>query len=521
MTQSDQPNEFNGLTRYDTHNIRPDLFQALKDGVHDYRAVVLGYVEESRTALAETEGHLVESRRLTEESKTALAESRTALAESRTALNGAVSAAGRAEVARGSAEFHASEANGSLVNIRLYAEQVASHAGQAESFSQAASNSLSLSKAETSKAGEYSHQAFLHLQGATEQNQQATAANTSAIDAMNKANAARDSAIGANTSAIGALKEAQDIQADVSAKHQTVLEKHDAAISAAQAAIDANNQADTARDEAIEANRQATAMLADAQEITIRQTAAEIENVRALVDSLRESQQAMLQAQHETLSISQVRTNSTSEFFNYEYFHNPFHFTSRFTAKGSWRGKVNYQYTKISSNVQQIFLGEWQVPDSNGSRVKEFDMGTNAYDWFYLQFEVENGVQKTRDITQGHIDTPQNSWYRHTNQTFTTKTTGAHAVYWEVMWDATTYHNQYAIRVTTSKNRTLGQWGPHTKVGPLLPGFDGSRTHYLRLADQQLQAGEQVFFETFTDATEPSQRAVRATMTKISWIEES
>ncbi len=272
MTQPSEPNEFNGLTRYDTYNIRPDLFQALKDGVKDYRAVVLGYVQQAREFLEQTEGFLVESRRLTADAKAALADSQKALVGSREALDGARASAAAAEETRKTVDGFVSSAQQAMRSAESSNQAAQKAASQASGFSSSASSALELSRQETSKAGEYSHQAFLHLQGATEQAVSAGKANTSAIDAMNKANAARDSAISANTSAIDALKKSQDIQADVSAKHQTVLEKHDAAIRAAQDSINANNKADSARDSAIEANRQAGLALANAQQVAQAQT---------------------------------------------------------------------------------------------------------------------------------------------------------------------------------------------------------------------------------------------------------
>lgn len=258
---------------------------------------------------------------------------------------------------------------------------------------------------------------------------------------------------------------------------------------------------------------------AEAQDMLAQKTAEDLKNIHAVVDSLRDSQAAQLQSQSQYFAVGNVYRGASNEFWDYEYFQIPFHFTARFTAKSSWRGKVLYQYARTSSSGQQIFTGEWYVPDSDGSRVREFDMGTNAFDWIYITFMVEKGTQKTRDFGGGRTDTAPNVWTKHDNQAFTAKTTGKHAIYWEVTWDATTFHNRFGLRVTTSKGRTLDQLGPVTKVGPLLPGYDGARTQYLQLSDVSLDADEQVFFETFTDASEASQRVVRSTLTKLSWVE--
>lgn len=254
----------------------------------------------------------------------------------------------------------------------------------------------------------------------------------------------------------------------------------------------------------------------EAQDALARQMTAEIENVRAIVDYLQEKQK--LSARQETKTFTADGTRSReNDYFKYELITNPTNFTSEFVAKGTWRGEVSCQY----AHRGEVYLTGWSVPEVDGSRKYSMKMGLISASWFTLTFTIDNGTHKTREITGKRTDTAQDVWNKHPDHSFTATSPGQYLIYWEVAWAATTYHSQYAIRVTTSKNRTLGQWGPHTKVGPLLPGFDGSRTHYLRLADQQLQAGEQVFFETFTDATEPSQRAVRATMTKISWIEEN
>ena len=254
----------------------------------------------------------------------------------------------------------------------------------------------------------------------------------------------------------------------------------------------------------------------EAQDALARQMTAEIENVRAIVDYLQEKQKLSAGQETKTFTAYGARSRE-NDYFKYELITNPTNFTSEFVAKGTWRGEVSCQY----EHRGKVYLTGWSVPEVDGSRKYSMNMGLISASWFNLTFTIDNGTHKTREITGKRTDTAQDVWNKHPDHSFTATSPGQYLIYWEVMWDATTYHSQYAIRVTTSKNRTLGQWGPHTKVGPLLPGFDGSRTHYLRLANQQLQAGEQVFFETFTDATEPSQRAVRATMTKLSWIEET
>lgn len=258
---------------------------------------------------------------------------------------------------------------------------------------------------------------------------------------------------------------------------------------------------------------------AEAQDMLAQKTAVELKNIHAVVDSLRDSQAAQLQSQFQYFAIGSVTKNASNEYWDYTYSNEFLNRAGMFTAKGSWRGKVLYQYANTPSSGQQIFTGEWKVPHDSGSRVTEFNMKTSLYDWIYITFMVEKGTQKTRDFGGGRTDTAPNVWTKHDNQAFTAKTTGKHAIYWEVTWDATTFHNRFGLRVTTSKGRTLDQLGPVTKVGPLLPGYDGARTQYLQLPDVSLDADEQVFFETFTDASETSQRVVRSTLTKLSWIE--
>lgn len=148
---ADGVNEYNGQTRLDTWNIRPDLFHKLREGITDYRSVIMGYVDSAREFADQARADVETARSLNEESKQYAEDSKTAL----------VSAQGVLSTVEGVGE-----------------DTVAKHT-----------------------------EILTFHQESLEAAQRAIAANTAADEA-------RDSAIEANSSAIDALADAQEAAAD-------------------------------------------------------------------------------------------------------------------------------------------------------------------------------------------------------------------------------------------------------------------------------------------------------------------
>lgn len=137
-----------------------------------------------------------------------------------------------------------------------------------------------------------------------------------------------------------------------------------------------------------------------------------------------------------------------------------------------------------------------------------------------LTYWVRKGVHQMDDLTSPAYTTALGTWSVRSDLTFTATETADHDLYYRVTWAAATYDDVYSFRVRRN-GETVYQWGPFVKVGPMFSFQSGVRTRTISEFGVPLTAGDVVTFETFSDASTTSQRAVSSSERKISWTSSS
>ena len=190
----------------------------------------------------------------------------------------------------------------------------------------------------------------------------------------------------------------------------------------------------------------------------------------------------------------------------------------RVEALGDWTGEYTLQSAYNTSRGWEPVIDFGKIP--NQTTTPRVRMHAGAEYSTIINYWVRQGVHHIDDKTAPSYSTALGTWSAPADLTFTAAVTALHDLYYRVTWAAATYDDVYSFRIRRN-GVTLYQWGPFVKVGPMFSFQSGVRTRTISEFGVPLTAGDVVTFETFSDASTTSQRAVSSSERKISWTSSS
>lgn len=352
------------------------------------------------------------------------------------------------------------------------------------------------------------------LEDADSEFQQALAAGRALVD---EAQQHVDDALGAVANAGSIMDTIQGTGADVVAKHTEVLTLHGQAITAA---AEAAGDAALAAAKSLEASGHAADALvlfeAQQQQIDAEQNA-RLDLHEQVIDAIRGVEGAGLVAHQGRL----IKADTYSRSDNYLSVASG-GTTQDVTALGTWTGTIYAEYGRNRGGSNDSFGAqkrEWQVPNSSGGRTYTFpNFGQSSVsDFVYLDLDyaVNPGTQKSRDLSGGSFAVAQESWTTVSTHTWTVPSSATRVAAWfKAGWDAVPFLPTYRMRILVNGAEVAasskGNWGP--LIG------NGYRAGTLTYS-KGIAAGSTVTFQVWTNASIAHERVVRDTETRISWIE--
>ena len=185
----------------------------------------------------------------------------------------------------------------------------------------------------------------------------------------------------------------------------------------------------------------------------------------------------------------------------------------RVTAKPGWVGYYVWQ------SIYYFDTGD-ASPVIDGREVgiqREWD----EYAWnrtaSILNYWVRKGTLQTDDKSVGWYVSDQNAWTIRPELTFTAAKTADHDLYYRVTWNATTFGDEYGVRIVKNGSNVLFNLSA-TKVGPLFPWESGVRNQTISEFRVPLNEGDVITFESYSNASQTSQREVSFVERKIGWV---
>lgn len=320
-------------------------------------------------------------------------------------------------------------------------------------------------------------------------------------------------ALGAAANAGSILTTVQGTGADVVAKHTEVLTLHGQAITAAS---EAAGDAALAAAKALEASGHAAdaLVLFEAQQAQIdAEQNARLDLHEQVIDAIRGVVGSGLVAHRDTI----VKSSSSSRSDTYVSIASGTGSQS-VTALGSWTGKIiaEASFSFPAEGTNRDYIEEWQVPNSGGGR--NYSMSNSSSGilrHIKLDYQVNPGVQQTRDLNGGSFPVAQESWTTVSAHTWTVPVGATRVAAWfKVGWDAVPFLPTYRMRILVNGAEVASS----SKVnwGPLIG--NGYRAGTLTYS-KGIAAGSTVTFQVWTNAALSEERVVRNTETRISWIE--
>lgn len=185
----------------------------------------------------------------------------------------------------------------------------------------------------------------------------------------------------------------------------------------------------------------------------------------------------------------------------------------RVTAKPGWAGHYVWQ------SIYYFDTGD-ASPVIDGREVgiqREWD----EYAWnrtsSILTYWVKKGTHQIDDKSAGGYVSDPNAWIIRPELTFTASKTADHDLYYRVTWNATTYEDTYGVRIVKNGSNVLFNLSA-TKVGPRFPWESGVRNQTISEFRVPLNEGDVITFESYSNASQSSQRQVSSAERKISWV---
>ena len=185
----------------------------------------------------------------------------------------------------------------------------------------------------------------------------------------------------------------------------------------------------------------------------------------------------------------------------------------RVTAKPGWVGYYVWQ------SIYYFDTGD-ASPVIDGREVgiqREWD----EYAWnrtaSILNYWVRKGTLQTDDKSVGWYVSNPNAWTIRPELTFKAAKTADHDLYYRVTWNATTFEDEYGVRIVKNGSNVLFNLSA-TKVGPLFPWESGVRNQTISEFRVPLNEGDVITFESYSNASQTSQREVSFAERKIGWV---
>lgn len=185
----------------------------------------------------------------------------------------------------------------------------------------------------------------------------------------------------------------------------------------------------------------------------------------------------------------------------------------RVTAKPGWVGNYVWQ------SIYYFDTGD-ASPVIDGREVgiqRQWD----EYAWnrtpSILTYWVRKGTHQTDDKSVGGYVSDLNAWHVMSELTFTAAKTADHDLYYRVTWNATTYEDTYGVRIVKNGSNVLFNLSA-TKVGPRFPWESGVRNQTISEFRVPLNEGDVITFQSYSNASESSQRQVSSAERKIGWV---
>lgn len=198
-------------------------------------------------------------------------------------------------------------------------------------------------------------------------------------------------------------------------------------------------------------------------------------------------------------------------------------------ALGTWTGTIVIQGRYIKkdfidggrASFYEPYLAKMSVPEITATPRKRIIPDIGSQDIF-VNYWVSKEIMKASDMSIGYTGVPKDVWHRIDAMTFTVERAAWHSMFYTFTWDAATYHSTYGgqvVRIRGTDRKVLSIVGPETRVGPLLPGFNGNRTRSWKaeMGEGELVVGDKIVFEVFSSGEEPSQRALKSAKRMITW----
>ena len=185
----------------------------------------------------------------------------------------------------------------------------------------------------------------------------------------------------------------------------------------------------------------------------------------------------------------------------------------RVTAKPGWVGYYVWQSA-------YFFDTDDAAPIIDGREVgiqREWDEYAWNRNQSILTYWVRKGTLQTDDKSVGWYVSDQNAWTIRPELTFTAAKTADHDLYYRVTWNATTFEDEYGVRIVKNGSNVLFNLSA-TKVGPLFPWESGVRNQTISEFKVPLNEGDVITFESYSNASQTSQREVSFAERKIGWV---
>lgn len=226
-----------------------------------------------------------------------------------------------------------------------------------------------------------------------------------------------------------------------------------------------------------------------------------------IVEALRQAQEAQLLERRRILFAYQP--SAADSFWSVAV---PSSAGPTLTAKGNWAGTVFVTHVSQSENSM---IHRYEIPRPDGTRTVTLPSISGSNHAVQLDYIINGGVQKRRDITSRTPFTIQASaWTIDDRHTFTVPVTGRYAIYYAAKWSSPQNLANYGIDIERN-NTTLKSTG---LAGHFLPS--GSRT--LNVATEEpaalLNEGDVITFRAFAGTSYEPGRTLEQVTTKITWV---
>lgn len=185
---------------------------------------------------------------------------------------------------------------------------------------------------------------------------------------------------------------------------------------------------------------------------------------------------------------------------------------------GAWTGEMLLQSSYPSGTNNYSPVTEFtEIPTGNPADPRWVNWPGGNHNFPVINYWVRQAKMGVHDRETGVYDSAPGSWTQRSELVFTAPDTAEYDLFYRVVWDATTWDDTYSTRVRRNGS-TIMQWGPATRVGPVGFWESGVRTRIITEVGVALNEGDTLVFETYSNANNGTERRVRRSDTKISWM---